>query len=53
LYNTSPEFIANFKQFHEDLPAYLQEVIPAYVDRLEDAELERMLSEDAEKSDHA
>ena len=48
LYNTSPEFIANFKRIHPDLPAYLERVIEEYVDELETAELERMLAEDEE-----
>ncbi len=46
LYNSSPEFIANFQNIHADLPAYLEQVIEAYVDELETAELERMLAED-------
>ncbi len=46
LYNSSPEFIANFQQFHPDLPAFLEESITQYVDDLETAELERMLAED-------
>ncbi len=48
LYNSSPEFIANFQNIHVDLPAYLEQVIEAYVDDLETAELERMLAEDEE-----
>ena len=46
LYNSSPEFMANFQNIHADLPAYLEQVIKAYVDELETAELERMLAED-------
>ena len=46
LYNSSPEFMANFQNIHADLPAYLEQVIEAYVDELETAELERMLAED-------
>ncbi len=46
LYNSHPEFIANFQDIHPDLPAYLERVIEAYVDVLETAELERMLAED-------
>ena len=46
LYNSSPEFMANFQNIHADLPAYLERVIEAYVDELETAELERMLAED-------
>jgi hypothetical protein len=45
-YNTDPEFIAFFQQFHPDLPAYLQESITLYVDDLEYAEIARMLAED-------
>ena len=46
LYNTSPDFMANFEKLHPDLPTYLQEAITQYVDDLEDAELRRMLAED-------
>ena len=46
LYNTHPDFIANFQNIHQDLPAWLEQVIDAYVDELETAELERMLAED-------
>lgn len=46
LYNSSPDFIANFQRIHPDLPAYLERVIEDYVDELETAELERMLAED-------
>jgi hypothetical protein len=46
-YNTDPEFMAFFRQYHDGLPAYLQEAIAQYVDALETAELERMLMEDA------
>ena len=35
LYNSSPEFMANFQNIHADLPAYLEQVIKAYVDELE------------------
>ena len=48
LYNSHPDFIANFQNIHDDLPAYLERVIDHYVDELETAELERMLAEDAE-----
>lgn len=48
LYNSSPDFIANFQRIHPDLPAYLERVIEDYVDELETAELERMLAEDEE-----
>ncbi len=46
LYNSSPDFIANFQNIHPELPAYLERVIEDYVDALETAELERMLAED-------
>jgi MerR family transcriptional regulator, thiopeptide resistance regulator len=46
LYNTNPDFIANFQKMHEDLPQYLQNAIAHYVDELETAEIERMLAED-------
>jgi len=46
LYNSHPEFIANFQGIHPELPAYLERVIENYVDELETAELERMLAED-------
>ncbi len=46
LYNSHPEFIANFQNIHPELPAYLERVIEEYVDELETAELERMLAED-------
>lgn len=46
LYNSHPEFIANFPRIHPDLPAFLERVIEDYVDELETAELERMLAED-------
>ena len=46
LYNTSPDFIANFQKIHPRLPEYLQEAIAQYVDDLETAEIERMLAED-------
>ena len=48
LYNSSPDFMANFQKIHPDLPAYLETVIDYYVDELETAEIERMLAEDEE-----
>ncbi len=45
-YNSHPDFIANFKKLHPDLPQYLQDAITQYVDDLETAEIERMLAED-------
>lgn len=47
LYTTSPDFMAFFRQYHADLPAYLQAGIIEYVDALETEEIERMLMEDA------
>ena len=46
LYNSHPDFSANFQRIHPELPAYLERVIDDYVDELETAELERMLAED-------
>ena len=46
LYNSHPDFIANFQRIHPELPAYLERVIGDYADELETAELERMLAED-------
>lgn len=46
LYNSHPDFIANFQRIHPNLPAYLERVIEDYVDELETAELERMMAED-------
>ncbi len=48
LYNSHPDFIANFRNLHADLPAFLEAVIEDYVDDLETAELKRMLAEDEE-----
>lgn len=48
MYNSHPDFIANFQNIHADLPAYLEQVIDDYVDDLETAEIERMLAEDDE-----
>ncbi len=50
LYNSHPEFIANFQRLHADLPAWLEQVIDEYVDELETAELERMLAEDEQRA---
>src|SRR5450432_3007347 len=36
LYNTHPDFIANFQKLNPELPAFLQETISQYVDALED-----------------
>lgn len=46
LYNSNPDFIANFQKIHQDLPAFLETAIAHYVDELETAEIERMLAED-------
>ena len=46
LYNTHPDFIANFQQMHPDLPQYLQDAIGQYVDDLETAAIERLLVEE-------
>lgn len=46
LYNSHPDFMANFQKIHADLPAYLEQVIEVYVDELETVEIERMLAED-------
>ncbi len=46
LYNSHPEFIANFQRIHAELPVFLERVIADYVDELETVELERMLAED-------
>lgn len=46
LYNSSPDFIANFQKIHKDLPAFLEKAITHYVDDLETTELERLLAED-------
>lgn len=46
LYETEPDFVANFQKLHPDLPAYLREGITHYVDALEHAAIIRLLSED-------
>lgn len=53
LYNTSPEFIANFQKIHTELPAYLQKAIAHYVDELETAEIIRLLAEDEAQQNEA
>ena len=35
LYNTSPDFMATFEQFHPDLPAFLEQAITVYCDNLD------------------
>lgn len=42
-YNTHPDFIANFKKLHPNLPGFLQEAISLYVDDLETAAIQRLL----------
>lgn len=49
MYNSHPDFIANFKKLHPDLSEYMREAITQYVDDLEYAEIERMLAEDEKK----
>ena len=46
LYNSHPDFMANFQQLHPELPVYLYEAIDHYVDDLEYTEIERLLAED-------
>jgi MerR family transcriptional regulator, thiopeptide resistance regulator len=46
MYNTHPDFIANFKKLHPRLGEYVREAINQYVDDLETAEIARMLAED-------
>lgn len=46
LYNTHPDFIANFKKMHPRLGEYIREAINQYVDDLEYAEIVRLLEED-------
>ncbi|MBZ0293100.1 MAG: MerR family transcriptional regulator [Anaerolineae bacterium] len=50
MYNSHPDFIANFKKIHPDLPEYLSASVAQYVDDLEYAEIERMLAEDEERA---
>jgi MerR family transcriptional regulator, thiopeptide resistance regulator len=47
-YSSNPDFVANFKKLHPDLPEYLTEGITQYVDDLETAVIEHMLAEDEE-----
>ena len=46
-YKDDPEFRAFFEKIHPALPEYLCEAISVYVDALEDAELARLMAEDA------
>lgn len=47
LYTTHPDFIANFAKLHPKLGDFVKESITVYVDALEDAELRRLLADDA------
>jgi MerR family transcriptional regulator, thiopeptide resistance regulator len=47
LYTTDAEFGAFFAKFHPALAEYLDQAITFYVDALEEAELARLLAEDA------
>lgn len=53
LYTTDPEFGAFFAKIHPGLADYLKEAIIVYVDALEDAELGRMLADDAARTQSA
>ena len=44
MYHDHPEFNANFKAMHPDLPAFLQKAINIYVDDLELKDIERELA---------
>lgn len=46
MYNTHPDFSANFKKMHPKLAEFMREGINQYVDDLETAEIERLLAED-------
>jgi hypothetical protein len=46
MYNMDERFRQNFQNIHPDLPQFLTRVIDHYVDKLETAEIERMLAED-------
>lgn len=48
MYHENPDFAAFFQQFHPNMTAYMRDAIAQYVDDLENAELERMLLEEAE-----
>lgn len=50
LYRTDEAFIANFQRLHPDLPEYVHAGIAQYVDDLEDAELQRLITEDAARN---
>lgn len=52
-YNSQPEFVANFKKIHPDLPEYLSASVAQYVDELEYAEIARLLAEDETRADQA
>ena len=46
LYNSHPDFMANFQKLHADLPQYLEDAIAQYVDDLETEAIKRLLAED-------
>jgi DNA-binding transcriptional MerR regulator len=46
LYNTNPDFIANFAKVHPDLSGFMQLAVAQYVDDLETAAIERLLADD-------
>ncbi len=49
LYNTHPDFLANFNKIDPRLAEFIREGINQYVDDLEYAEIERMLADDEAK----
>ncbi|QPC82140.1 MerR family transcriptional regulator [Phototrophicus methaneseepsis] len=48
LYNSNPDFIANFQKVHPDLPQFMEDAVTKYADDLETAAIERLLAEDEE-----
>jgi len=50
MYNSDPEFIATFTQWHPRLAEYLQAAITEYVEELERVEIERLLAEDERRT---
>lgn len=46
LYNSHPDFMANFQALHPGLAEFMEQAIDQYVDELETAEIARMLAED-------
>lgn len=53
LYNSHPDFIANFSQLHPDLARFMETAIDQYVDDLETAEITRLLAEDSDQQNQA